>query len=55
MIDGVSRPAFSMATIEPFVTGNLNRAAIVREQSRRRYAQPARQVEAVIERAFAAA
>lgn len=45
MIDGVSNPAFSMETIEPQAVENLDRATIVRAQSRRCYAQPRESVQ----------
>jgi hypothetical protein len=52
MIDGVARPAFSIETIEPHVSSDDQRAAIVREQSRRRYAQPAAVVESAVREAM---
>ncbi|WP_145374878.1 type IV secretory system conjugative DNA transfer family protein [Symmachiella dynata] len=45
MIDGVSRPAFSMETIEPGVVENAERGVIVREQSRRRFSTSVYTVE----------
>lgn len=45
MIDGVSKPAFSMATIEPQPLDSTVRAVVVREQSRRRYAEPVERVQ----------
>lgn len=55
MIDGVSRPAFSMETIEPHAAEDLDRSAVVREQSRRRYAQPLDAVERHVSATLAAA
>jgi hypothetical protein len=52
MIDGVSRPAFSMETIEPHAVSGDQRAGIVRQQSRRRYAQPAAVVESAVREAL---
>ena len=52
MIDGVARPAFSMETIEPHVRSDPHRAAMVREQSRRRYAQPVATVESAVREAL---
>ncbi|QDT45693.1 AAA-like domain protein [Gimesia alba] len=51
MIDGMSRPAFTMETIKP-ETNNVDRSEFVREQSRRRYAQSVNSVQAVIQRSF---
>ena len=52
MIDGVARPAFSMETIEPHAVSDDQRAGIVRQQSRRRYAQPAAIVESAVRKAL---
>lgn len=51
MIDGMSQPAFTMETIKP-ETNNVDRSEFVREQSRRRYAQPVNSVQAAIQRSF---
>ncbi len=53
MIDGMSRPAFTMETIKP-EPNIVDRSEFVREQSRRRYSQPLKEVSARIERSFAA-
>jgi len=52
MIDGVSRPAFSMETIPPAIVTDQQRAEIVRNVSRRRYAQPAGKVQAGVHKAL---
>lgn len=54
MIDGVAKLSCSMETIPPIVPDDPMRATIVREQSRRRYAQPLAKVRASIERVFVA-
>jgi len=51
MIDGMSRPAFTMETIKP-ETNNIDRSEFVREQSRRRYAQPVEIIQNQITRSF---
>lgn len=51
MIDGVSCPAFTMDTIEPTSTGT-DRSEIVRQQSRRQYAQPVATVQHRIQESF---
>mgnify|MGYP002632375298 CR=1 FL=1 len=51
MIDGMSRPAFTMETIKPEVNA-IDRSGLVREQSRRRYAQPVKIVQNQITRSF---
>ncbi|MFK7779044.1 MAG: type IV secretory system conjugative DNA transfer family protein, partial [Gimesia sp.] len=51
MIDGMSRPAFTMETIQP-VPNPVDRSGFVRQQSRRRYAQPVNSVEKVIQQSF---
>jgi len=55
MIDGVSRPAFSMQTIEPENPEDPKRGVVVREQSRRRYAQPIETVQQHVSAALATA
>jgi hypothetical protein len=55
MIDGVSKPAFSMETIEPAGCENPERGVIVREQSRRRYSAPLDTVERHISSTLASA
>ncbi|QDU10885.1 AAA-like domain protein [Gimesia aquarii] len=55
MIDGMSRPAFTMETIKPTEITDLHRAAIVRAQSRRQYAQPLETVQTRIQKAFSSA
>ena len=52
MIDGMSRPAFTMETIKPELN-IVDRSRFVREQSRRRYSQPVKEVLAIIDRCFA--
>lgn len=52
MIDGVSKPAFSMETIKPTLLEDPNRADTVREQSRRRYARPAERVGSAVAKAL---
>lgn len=57
MIDGLSKPAFSMETIEPAAissikTANTNRAAIVRQQSRRQYSQPQATIDEAVEKSL---
>ncbi|WP_145305554.1 type IV secretory system conjugative DNA transfer family protein [Gimesia fumaroli] len=51
MIDGMSRPAFTMNTIKPELT-SVDRSEFVREQSRRRYAQPVEIIQDQIIRSF---
>ena len=51
MIDGMSRPAFTMETIKP-ESNTVDRSEFVRKQSRRRYSQPIKEVSASIERSF---
>ena len=51
MIDGMSRPAFTMETIRPEST-TVDRSQFVRTQSRRRYAQPVEVVQTQIQRSF---
>ncbi|MCA9041897.1 MAG: DUF87 domain-containing protein [Planctomycetaceae bacterium] len=51
MIDGMSKPAFTMETIKP-EESTVNRSELVRDQSRRRYAQPVKEIKKAIEQAF---
>ncbi|QDT91477.1 AAA-like domain protein [Gimesia algae] len=55
MIDGMSRPAFTMETIKLKEIADSNRATIVRAQSRRQYAQPLEAVQTRIQKAFSSA
>jgi len=55
MIEGVSKPAFSMETIPPQPAEDPFRATIVRQQSRRRYAQPLAAVQQQVAGALAVA
>lgn len=52
MIDGVAKSAFSMETIPPQPLEDATRADIVRQQSRRRYAQPVQRVQVLLDAAF---
>jgi Helicase HerA, central domain len=51
MIDGMSQPAFTMESIKP-EPNIVDRSEFVREQSRRRYAQPVEVVQNHIQQAF---
>ncbi len=51
MIDGMSRPAFTMETIKP-EPNIVDRSEFVREQSRRRYSQPAEAIQKQIALSF---
>ena len=48
LVDGLAQRPFSMETITPAAKQGTDRAEIVRQQSRNRYARPVRQVEAEI-------
>lgn len=49
MIDGVSKPAFSIETIPQQPLADVNRASTVRQQSRRRYSQPLKRVQVTLD------
>lgn len=53
MVDGMSYPAFSMQTIAPPDVFDPQRSLIVRDQSRRQYAQPVQQIEARVQQQMA--